>query len=471
MKKLTLILLLVFGLYRIAVCQNEASLNTCYIVTNGYNTSGTLLKPSLFNDQIIHPQSLPNAEAVPQFIQLTLFGNKYYGITERGGLNNLGTLFEFDPSTGLIIKKIDFAGQGNGGHPSGLLIVLGTKLYGMTRYGGSYNLGTLFEYNPATNKIIKKIDFNGDLNGAYPSGSLTSLDNKLIGMAEKGGNNGMGTLFEFNTGNETLIKKVDFNGASNGAYPYGSLTRYGDKFYGMTSYGGIQNDGTLFEYNPATSEILKKAEFSNVQFGRNPMGSLTLVGSKLFGLTYMGGVYGKGILFVYDPSITGSKLIKEVDFNSDLIGSYPIASLIQNSTNTLLGMTTMAGECNLGGIFEYSLADKTLTKKFDYQGISASKAITSQLIINQATQAQNNAAISTQIYNTSGLNVIVYPNPSSGDFSIVADGEIESITLINSLGQSEVFNAAQIHTSFKGLIIMQVKTNKGVLIKKLEVAN
>src|SRR5690606_23262015 len=40
--------------------------------------------------------------------KLTVFNDKLYGVTWEGGLEGDGILFEFDPSTGLVIKHLDF---------------------------------------------------------------------------------------------------------------------------------------------------------------------------------------------------------------------------------------------------------------------------------------------------------------------------------------------------------------------------
>ena len=45
-------------------------------------------------------------------------------------------------------------------HPVGSLIkAKNNKLYGVTQLGGSFNAGTILEYDPATGSINKKFDF------------------------------------------------------------------------------------------------------------------------------------------------------------------------------------------------------------------------------------------------------------------------------------------------------------------------
>ena len=62
---------------------------------------------------------------------------KLYGLTEFGGTNNLGVLFEYDISTSTYTKKIDFDGANHGSEPKGTLLEASNgKFYGTTTKGG-----------------------------------------------------------------------------------------------------------------------------------------------------------------------------------------------------------------------------------------------------------------------------------------------------------------------------------------------
>ena len=78
---------------------------------------------------------------------------KLYGMTSTGGSNGAGTIFTFNPSTNKVLKLFDFNGT-NGANPIGNLIqATNKKLYGMTTYGGSHNFGTIF---PSTSSPIRR---------------------------------------------------------------------------------------------------------------------------------------------------------------------------------------------------------------------------------------------------------------------------------------------------------------------------
>jgi len=89
------------------------------------------------------------------------YGGKLYGMVYSGGVYGWGILFEYDPLTNTYTKKFDFDGVNKGQTPYGNLLESGGKLYGMTRGGGVNNMGVLFEYDPSSNSYSKKLDFDG----------------------------------------------------------------------------------------------------------------------------------------------------------------------------------------------------------------------------------------------------------------------------------------------------------------------
>ena len=78
-------------------------------------------------------------------------GGLYYGTTESGGANNLGSVFEFNSATGSITLKGSFTGA-NGSLPYAALTAAGGGLYyGTTVYGGAAGLGAIYSFTPGSN--------------------------------------------------------------------------------------------------------------------------------------------------------------------------------------------------------------------------------------------------------------------------------------------------------------------------------
>ncbi len=294
---------------------------------------------------------------------LTLSGGKFYGMTTYGGTNDVGVIFEWDPITNIFTKKMDFDETANGSSPLGSLTLSEDRLYGMTPYGGKDGGGIIFEWDPVTNIFIKKIDFDGPTTGYMPHGSLALNSGKFYGMTPYNGLNGCGTIFEWDPSTNVITKKIDFGG-TNGGNPGGSLTLSGGKFYGMTSSFGENDVGVIFEWDPVTNIFTKKIDFDAVTKGKWPWGSLILSGGKFYGMTSMGGIGNYGVIFEWDP--VTNIFIKKIDFDGLTVGSKPQGSLALKS-GKLYGMTKLGGIGNAGVIFEWDPTNNTYTKKIDFE--------------------------------------------------------------------------------------------------------
>ena len=342
-----------------------------------------------------------------------------YGMTYGGGVNSQGVLFQYDPSANLYTKELDFGYAPNGSFPySSLIQASDGNLYGMTYGGGANNDGVLFQYNPSTNTYTKELDFDGTTNGRNPYGSLMQAsDGNLYGMTYGGGANNQGVLFQYNPSTNTYTKELDFAGATNGSFPYGSLVQASDgNLYGMTYEGGANGLGVLFQYNPSTNTFTKELDFAGTINGSYPQGSLIQASNgNLYGMTAQGGANGDGVLFEYNPSTNA--YTKELDFAGTTNGSFPNASLIQASDGNLYGMTSQGGANNDGVLFQYNPSTNAYTKKLDFAGTTNGNSPGGSLM-----QARNgNLYGMTLEGGANNLGVLFQYNPSTNTFTKTLD--------------------------------------------------
>ena len=297
-----------------------------------------------------------------------------YGLTSGGGLYLGGVLFQFNPLTDVYTKKIDFDGTTNGSNPYGKLIqATDGMLYGVTRQGAGF--GTLFQYDIATSTLTNKINFNGSGNGAFPSGPLMqATDGMLYGMTRQGGATGpgYGVLFQYNPITSVLTKKIDLS-VSIGRYPSGGLTQAADgNLYGLTEEGGANSAGVIFQFNPVTDVYTKKIDFDGFSIGNGgyPKGDLLLASNgKFYGMSSIGGVNGYGTVFEYNS--TNDAFVKTIDFNitngmapqySSLI-EMPLSIVTQSiNNNYCMGDSvfvpfTISGSYDAGNVFTAQLSD------------------------------------------------------------------------------------------------------------------
>lgn len=201
---------------------------------------------------------------------------KLYAMTSIGGANNLGSIYEYSIAGSTVTTVFSFDGTSTGSTPFGSLVQASNgRMYGMTKAGGINSNGVIFEFNPTSGSVIKLFDFNSATTGSAPRGNLIQATNgKLYGMTTEGGVNGVGVLFEYDLSTNTYTKRADFDAATLGANPYGTLYQSPNgNLYGTAYTGGMNNLGTLFEFNPVTNSVTKRLDFNGLN-GANPVGSL-----------------------------------------------------------------------------------------------------------------------------------------------------------------------------------------------------
>jgi uncharacterized repeat protein (TIGR03803 family) len=295
---------------------------------------------------------------------LELSDGKLYGLTQSGGDNYLGVLFEFDPLSSTYTKLFDFK-TGAGYYPYGSLMQGSNgKLYGLTRCGGYISTGTfsgdgaLFEYDIPLDSVQFKLFFSmPECKKSY--GGLVALgNNKVLGLAYSGNKYDKGCVFEYNYASKSVEKSIPFEGF-NGANPYGSLVKsQNGKFYGMTSKGGATNNGVIFEYLPENAQINRLINLEGWN-GKQPWGGLVeAVNGLLYGLTYSGGQYSKGVILAFDPFTNRCDSV--FSFNTEH-GVFPKGSLCLGNDGLFYGLTSSGGQGSVGTFFRYNPDNKVFT--------------------------------------------------------------------------------------------------------------
>lgn len=211
--------------------------------------------------------------ASPGGIMVQAANGLLYGMTAYGGAGSGGTIFSFNPTGNVFDNVFDFNTiNGKTGYGS-LLEASDGNLYGMTRNGGAYGVGVLFRFNPTTNIYTSLVDFD-TTNGKWPwNGVMQVSGTKLYGMTCNGGTFNQGVVFsyDFTTGIYTTEHSFDF---THGGVPFGGLMQASDNFlYGMTFNGGDSLAGTTFRYDPVADTLIVIHSFYSAE-GSNPSGNL-----------------------------------------------------------------------------------------------------------------------------------------------------------------------------------------------------
>lgn len=301
--------------------------------------------------------------ASPANLEMVPYNGKLYGTTSRGGASDYGTIFEYNPATNGYVKKIDFgpAISATGGGPKGSLLLYNGKFYGLAADYGVNGGGCIFEWDPVNNVYTKKYDFNGTA-GANPQNSLRLMNGKMYGTSISGGNSNLGVVFEWDPSSNVCTKLYEMTG-TNGWGFYNNVTPYNNKLYCMSHQGGANGYGALYVIDPSlpygsNTTIIK--HFDAVSGGTANNNEMIVYNNKLYGCLYNGGNNSGGVLFELDPA--GNVYNKLVDFNYTSIGQNPLGKLVLNGTK-FLGICSNGGINGTGTIFEWDPANPAAVVK------------------------------------------------------------------------------------------------------------
>lgn len=232
---------------------------------------------------------------------LTLVGGRVYGFTEQGGAYSVGQIFSIDTLGLHKFKDVyDFGGTSTEGanprHGALASSANGKTLYGTTEANGTSNYGMIYSVDTDGTHFKCLLSFN-NLNGRHSYGSVIRSGAKLFGMTQGGGGWGDGNVYTIDTAGNNYKDLADFTSA-NGYHPYGDVTLVGKKLYGMTYQGGIYNYGVIFMVDTTGNNFSDVVNFSGIN-GYEPYGSnLTYGGGDtLYGMTTYGGNQDNGTIF------------------------------------------------------------------------------------------------------------------------------------------------------------------------------
>ncbi|GAB5523402.1 MAG: hypothetical protein Roseis2KO_12740 [Roseivirga sp.] len=90
--------------------------------------------------------------------ELTAYNGKLWGVTERGGIDNLGLIFNIDVQTGAFTRVRDLTEE-DGIVPKAAFTHYDGKLWSVASEGGADDLGTMFHIDPVSLEFTKVHDF------------------------------------------------------------------------------------------------------------------------------------------------------------------------------------------------------------------------------------------------------------------------------------------------------------------------
>ena len=391
-----------------------------------------------------------------------------WGATSIGGPNSVqdGNVFKFKVDS-VLVDLHDFGtgtGDTDGKFPGNSLIkAYNGLLYGLTEQGGANGAGVIFSVNPATGseKTVYNMTINGGDNAV---GSLLQLsDSVLYGLTGYGGLDENGVIFSYNYNTNNYTELYSFGGGNDGENPGGTLIQVQDSLlYGTTDDGGSTGRGTFFDFNTTTNTDTVLYDFIVDSMGGFPYGNvIQATNGLLYGLTTAS--------TMFDYNISTHKFRKIYDFKF-ASGNEPRGSLIQASDGLLYGLASNGGAFTDGVLFSYNISDSTYTDIIDFNGYDGYAPDGTLLEYDPSTGA------GVKQLTAENGQWSIYPNPNNGEFTLQLNGNQNgnTVEIYNVLGEmvyqsvlSNLQHTINLTGEPEGMYVVQLKGRSGVEVEKV----
>jgi uncharacterized repeat protein (TIGR03803 family) len=249
--------------------------------------------------------------------------------------------------------------------PAGLIQATDGNFYGTTGIAGANSDGTVFKITPSgtLTTLYNFCSQSGCADGQNPSaGLIQATDGNFYGTTSGGGVNLQGTIFRITASGAltTLYSFCSQSGCTDGDTPLAGLIQATDgNFYGTTQSGGTNRFGTVFKITTegTLTTLYSFCAQSSCTDGSEPMAGLVQAADgNLYGTTSFGGANttecsdnGCGTVFKITTSGTLTTLYSFCSKGGCADGAEPDAGLAQATDGDLYGTTAVGGGVAGGG--------------------------------------------------------------------------------------------------------------------------
>ncbi|NBC24999.1 MAG: hypothetical protein GVX78_05225, partial [Bacteroidetes bacterium] len=294
-----------------------------------------------------------------------------WGVSKTGGSDNIGSVFNlYDDGSAYTIES-DFINTEEGASPRSQLVrAEDGSFYGITSSGGTHNGGTLFRYSDEAGlEVLYNLEPSNE--GSNSEGGLVETSPGIfIGTTTSGAQFGAGSLFRYSLADGLSLLR-SFNPLIDGGNPTGGLAfdENSEIVYGTCSTGGNNNDGTAYAYNLLNGVFSLMHHFDASMEGALPKGGLTLAqNGMLYGTTQFGGSNSQGSIFRIDPIQDDYTTIYNLNNNSS-DGQYPFGKLTESTPGVFMGTCSEGGNSGTGTVFKVTDAG-VFTRLHSFQAAS-----------------------------------------------------------------------------------------------------
>jgi uncharacterized repeat protein (TIGR03803 family) len=430
----------------------------------GTNNYGTIFKLSNGNILNYVHEFAGGINGQQPMGNLCLVNNEYiYGTTVDGGINDKGICYKININTLVFTKIHDFTDTTGGDDVYGLLKGNDGNLYGTT-YNGTIGGPVIYKINPVTDAFTVLATFNSYT--GMVGGVWELINNKLYGLTNFHGANGLGTIFSFDLGTNTFA--VLHNNDALTGYGGGSILNVGGGMLIGVANSDYQNATNpqypvLYSYDLNTNTRTIIHQFDTLTGFGVPAKLVLANDGKIYGSASKGGSSypnnfdGDGVVFSYDLNTNTYTVLHNFEFA--VTGRENQCGMMQASDGLLYSATYLSAKA-----FSYDIVTNTFSIVNNFSNIFGIQPSSPFLEIGTVTSATNKFH---------SINISVLPNPAE-DFIVIDNNEKASnVTCTDILGreieqiQLAGFGKTKVDVSAYPNVFF-VKDNKGEVIKVMK---
>ena len=276
-----------------------------------------------------------------------------YGTGSRGGeVGGGGAVFKVrKDGTGYTILR-HFATVVGDGYGLGSGVTLGSdgKLYGVAEEGGNDGVGAVYKLGRDGTGYQILHHFQSVSGSRFPSGLLVQASDGFLYGVTRGP--APGTIFKVGTDGTDFETIRYLDALTDGADPQTALIRASDGFlYGTTPVAGMMGGGTVYRIGRDGSNFMVLRHFLSTSGEAQRILAGLLEGSDgmLYGTSSHGGL-GMGTVFKINKDGSGYKVLHQ--FTSADRALWPFASLVEGRDRALYGTAYVGGTYDGGAVFK-----------------------------------------------------------------------------------------------------------------------
>ncbi|MEM8897503.1 MAG: choice-of-anchor tandem repeat GloVer-containing protein, partial [Bacteroidota bacterium] len=389
---------------------------------NAFN-KGTLYYLDLQDESINMVANFTDSTGLDPVSQLTLYDDKFWGITRRGGRSNKGTIYSVN-SDGTDLQAVYHFSEVEGSGMGGItLSVYDGKMWGTSSSGGTNSSGFIFTYELSSEEFSIEHNFSPSDVGYSPDYGLVLYNDRLWGIMKSGGQSTVGGVYSIDPTDTVHSPKLEHSfGVEAGFDPnagllVGNMPQRGECLFGITAEGGDHWKGTIFIMDPDDG-FIQTTSLGSEDFG-SPTAGLTLANDKLYSMQQsLGAGFRGGLLALNLTNIQTERVYTSP--REDLFGKSINTELFVTSTGHFIGVCSEGGKVGNGTIFSIDREGKNFTVLYDFPEESAGGILPKEII-------EHKGRIFGVAFNGGNNDDgVIFSVDASGQFSVVHHFEREA---------------------------------------------